>query len=48
MMQAGAGKNAVSWSEEANAAPNELNDSTEGIMVTLVDGIFFKNTQKIL
>lgn len=46
MMQAGAGKNAVSSSQEANAASNELNDSTEAIMVMLGDGIFLKNTLK--
>lgn len=40
MMQGGADKNAVSSSQEANAAPNELNDSTEGIVVMCVDGIF--------
>lgn len=40
MMQAGVGKNAVCSSQEANAAPNELNDSTEGIIVMRADGIF--------
>lgn len=48
MMQAGAGKTAVSSRQEANAASNELNDSTEGIMIMLANAIFLTNTWEIL